>query len=120
MNTPRQAPSENLDEKMTVRARVVELERENDLLKQDPPAHTGAGGGLQASGDQGAPELESLQHIYRAAPIGLCCLDTKLRYVFVNEWLAAINGSSVKEHLAGQSAKCFRTLRRASRRSCAG
>ena len=99
MSTPRQRPSENLDEKATLRDRVVELERENDLLKQAQRVHTEAGGGLQASETEGTPELGSLQHVYRAAPIGLCYLDTKLRYVFVNEWLAAINGLSVKEHL---------------------
>ena len=40
-----------------------------------------------------------LPRIYREVPIGLCCLDTELRYVDINEWLAAINGLSVEEHL---------------------
>ena len=99
MSTSQQSPIENLDDKTALRARVVELERENDLLKQVQRAHTEAGGGLQTSGTEGTPELGSLQHIYRAAPIGLCCLDKKLRYVIINEWLAAINGLPVKEHV---------------------
>lgn len=99
MSTSKQAPSEDLHEKTTLRARVVELERENDLLKQAQGAYTEGGGGLQTSGTEGRPELGSLQHLYTTAPIGLCCFDTKLRYVFVNAWLAAINGLSVKEHL---------------------
>ncbi|MEE8155620.1 MAG: PAS domain S-box protein [Phycisphaerales bacterium] len=99
MSTPRQSPIKDLDEKTTLRARVVELERENDLLKPAQRAHTEVGGGLRTSGTQWAPELGSLHQIYGAAPIGLCCLDTKLRFVFVNEWLAAMNGLSVKEHL---------------------
>ncbi len=33
------------------------------------------------------------------APVGLCWFDTKLRFVYINDWLAAINGLSVKEHL---------------------
>lgn len=41
----------------------------------------------------------SLNLIYREAPIGLCYLDTDLRYVYINEWLAAINGIPVEGHL---------------------
>ncbi len=33
------------------------------------------------------------------APIGLCFLDRELRYVFINEWLAELNGTSVEGHL---------------------
>ena len=36
---------------------------------------------------------------YREAPIGLCYFDTDLRYVHINDWLAAINGLTVEEHL---------------------
>ncbi|MCZ6808034.1 MAG: PAS domain S-box protein, partial [Deltaproteobacteria bacterium] len=99
MSMSQPSPSENQDEKVTLRARVVELERENDLHKQAPRAHAEAGGGLQTSGTEQTPELGSLREIYGTAPIGLCCFDKKLRYVFVNEWLAAINGLSVEEHL---------------------
>ena len=99
MSTPGEEPSKTLDECATLRARVVELQRENDVLKQAQRAHTQAGGDLQTSGTVGTPELGSLQRIYRAAPIGLCHLDMKLRYVFVNEWLAEINGLPVEQHL---------------------
>ena len=40
-----------------------------------------------------------LPRIYREAPVGLCCFDTKLRYVHINDWLAAINGCTIEEHL---------------------
>ncbi len=40
-----------------------------------------------------------LKQVYRTAPIGLCLLDTELRYRHVNEWLASINGLSVEAHL---------------------
>ncbi len=33
------------------------------------------------------------------APVGLCFLDRELRYVFINEWLAELNGTSVEGHL---------------------
>ncbi len=42
---------------------------------------------------------EFLAEIFRDAPVGLCWLDTKLRFVYINEWLAAINGFSVEQHL---------------------
>ena len=36
---------------------------------------------------------------YAIAPVGLCYFDTDLRYLYINEWLARINGLSVKAHL---------------------
>ena len=48
-------------------------------------------------------ELEQLEAIYRAAPVGLCLLDRDLRFVRINEALADINGRPVSEHL-GRSA----------------
>lgn len=40
-----------------------------------------------------------LEHLYRTTPIGLCLLDLDLRYVRVNERLAAIHGKPVEEHI---------------------
>jgi PAS domain S-box-containing protein len=37
--------------------------------------------------------------LYGEAPIGLCHFDTRLRYVHINDWLAALNGLSVAQHL---------------------
>ena len=37
--------------------------------------------------------------IFKDAPVGLCYLDTELRYVQVNDFLAAINGFGSKEHI---------------------
>ena len=42
---------------------------------------------------------QNLSAIYKDAPIGLCYLDTDLRYVHINDWLAAINGLPAEEHL---------------------
>ena len=42
---------------------------------------------------------EWLNRVYREAPVGLCYLDTDLRFIFINEWLAAMNGIPVEEHL---------------------
>ncbi|MFQ5733577.1 MAG: sensor histidine kinase [Planctomycetaceae bacterium] len=41
----------------------------------------------------------SLERFFAAAPIGLCSLDTQLRFAEINEWLAAVDGASVQEHL---------------------
>ena len=37
--------------------------------------------------------------LYKDAPVGLCYLDTDLRYVHINDWLAALNGRPAEEHL---------------------
>ncbi len=35
----------------------------------------------------------------KSVPIGLCAFDRDLRFVFINEWLAKINGLSIDDHL---------------------
>ena len=37
--------------------------------------------------------------MYRIAPVGLCLMDRELRFVHINECLAAINGRSVAKHI---------------------
>ncbi len=37
--------------------------------------------------------------LYKDAPVGLCYVDSDLRYIQINKCLAAINGQSVKQHL---------------------
>lgn len=44
-------------------------------------------------------ERAQLSNIYRAAPVGLAFLNTELRFVEINEFLAKTNGFSVEEHL---------------------
>ncbi len=44
-------------------------------------------------------QLDEIEAIYRAAPIGLCLVDTDLRYVRMNERLAQMNGASVAAHI---------------------
>jgi PAS domain S-box-containing protein len=43
--------------------------------------------------------LAQLQAIYDGAPVGLCFLDRKMRYVNLNKRLAKMNGSPVEAHL---------------------
>ncbi len=39
------------------------------------------------------------ERLYAIAPVGLCYFDTDLRYLYINEWLARINGLQVEAHL---------------------
>ena len=48
---------------------------------------------------QPVQRLAQLQAIYNGAPVGLCFVDSKLRFVSINERLAEFNGRSVAEHL---------------------
>ena len=43
--------------------------------------------------------FDELIGMFAQAPIGLCCFDRTLRFVYINDYLAAINGISVEEHL---------------------
>ncbi len=40
-----------------------------------------------------------MERLYAIAPVGFCHFDTDLRYQYVNEWLARINGVPVDAHL---------------------
>ncbi|MCG6919013.1 MAG: PAS domain-containing protein [Deltaproteobacteria bacterium] len=44
-------------------------------------------------------KFAELDHLYRTAPVGLCFMDTQLRFLRVNQKLAAINGKPVSEHI---------------------
>jgi PAS domain S-box-containing protein len=49
-----------------------------------------------------APKVEKaavLNLLLDDAPFGVCLLNRKLRYVYVNHYLARINGASVEEHI---------------------
>ena len=52
-----------------------------------------------ARGANALQRSDILPALYATAPVGLCYLDTELRFVFINEWLADINGLSVEQHL---------------------
>ncbi len=39
------------------------------------------------------------ERLYSIAPVGLCFFDTQMRFRYINEWLARMNGLPVEEHL---------------------
>ncbi len=51
----------------------------------------------------GGPQLSErtseVERLYAIAPVGLCYFDTDLRFLYINEWLARINGLPVEAHL---------------------
>ena len=49
--------------------------------------------------DQAGDDLAELQALYRTADAGLALLDRELRYVRLNERLAAMNGMPLEAHL---------------------
>lgn len=54
---------------------------------------------LRESEQRYRAQAAELELIYRMAPIGLCVLDTELRYIHINERLAEINSVPAAEHL---------------------
>jgi PAS domain S-box-containing protein len=52
-----------------------------------------------ADRDLALERLAEIEAYYNTAPVGLCVLDTELRYVRINQRLAEINGLPVSAHL---------------------
>jgi len=50
-------------------------------------------------GSEPSEQTSEVERLYAIAPVGLCYFDTDLRFLYINEWLARINGLSVKAHL---------------------
>jgi PAS domain S-box-containing protein len=72
--------------------RLVGLMRDISDRKQAQEA-------LRESEAEARRRLARIEAIYRSAPIGLCELDTDLRYVRINERLAEVNGIPAEEHI---------------------
>ena len=54
---------------------------------------------LEESENRLREQFAELDHLYANAPVGLCLMDTDLRFVRINEKLAAINGKPVSAHI---------------------
>ena len=69
---------------------------------------------------QPVQRLAQLQALYDGAPVGLCFIDSKLRFVSINERLAEFNGRSVAEHLGQPVADMVPEFSVRSSRICNG
>ncbi|HEX5085706.1 MAG TPA: PAS domain S-box protein, partial [Blastocatellia bacterium] len=54
---------------------------------------------LRESEEKARRQLAYIEAIYATAPVGLCFVDTNLKYLSLNERLAEINGRSVENHI---------------------
>lgn len=54
---------------------------------------------LRRSRELAESQTAELEAIYSSAPVGLCVMDRELRYLRINERLAALNGRPAREHL---------------------
>ena len=50
-------------------------------------------------GPETSDQASEAERLYAIAPVGLCYFDTDLRFLYINEWLARINGLPVEAHL---------------------
>jgi PAS domain S-box-containing protein len=80
---------------------TIEVDALEAMLAATPQAISPKLGTLPVSGLEALPaqRLAQLQAIYDGAPVGLCFLDAKLRYISVNARLAELNGLPVAEHI---------------------
>ena len=88
MKNEKKTKEQLIGELVEMRQRVAELEALEIKFKQAEEA-------FRDSQTQAA----ELQHLYQKAPIGLCFIDTDMRYVRINQGLADINGKSISEHV---------------------
>lgn len=73
------------DLELRVQKRTKDLEEANEAL--------------QESEEIACQRLMEIEDLYRNAPVGLCVLDTELRWVRINERLAEINGFPAAMHI---------------------
>jgi PAS domain S-box-containing protein len=88
---------DNLEHLVTLRSN--ELIQTNTQLQQEIVERQHTEVALRQSQETIRQQLTEIEAIYTNAPIGLCMLDTNLRYIRVNKRLAEINGIPESDHL---------------------
>ena len=87
----------------TMAKQVEELERAIDVRQRMASK-------LKASEESLQKQLIELEHLYDTSPLGLCFLDTDLRFMRINAEMAAINGKSASDHLGKTLAEALPEL----------
>jgi PAS domain S-box-containing protein len=82
-----------------IEERTAELSRSNARLTEEAAERRSAEAALRESETRLREQFTELEHLYQNAPIGLCLHDSELRYVRINERLAAINGRDAAAHI---------------------
>jgi PAS domain S-box-containing protein len=95
----RQIESQAAELERRVQERTAELARTIEDLEAEIGERMKAAESVQESRKLAEARMTELEHIYNTAPAGLCLLDTELRYVRINERLAAMNGKPVSAHI---------------------
>ncbi|MCH7729057.1 MAG: PAS domain-containing protein [Planctomycetes bacterium] len=72
-------PRQPIEELASLRKQVTRLEDHQERLTEEITAR--------------------MSQTFKDAPVGLCYFDSELRYVQINDFLAAINGLPVEEHI---------------------
>ncbi len=54
---------------------------------------------LKTSEERSRRQLAELELLYNSSPIGLCFMDTDMRFVRINDRMASINGCPAKDHI---------------------
>jgi PAS domain S-box-containing protein len=75
------------------------LARENLLPQADAPSGLASDPASARLEALPAQRLAQLQAIYDGAPVGLCFLDTSMRYISINKRLAEMNGATIADHI---------------------
>ncbi len=92
-----------LAELRSLRQQVAELETGHRVrmggIATDITERNRAEAALQASEQRMQARLAELEHLYSTTPVGLCLMDTELRYVHINEVLADFNGRPAADHI---------------------
>lgn len=69
------------------------------VVVSDITSHKQVEATLRASEARARRTLDELEATYKTAPIGLCVLDTDLRFVRINDRLAEMNGVPIADHI---------------------
>ncbi len=76
-------------------------------LASENSRRTQAEADLQISEQSVRTQLAEIETIYNFAPIGLCFVDTNLRYVRINAYQAKINGLTAEQHIGRTPSQLF-------------
>jgi PAS domain S-box-containing protein len=88
-----------IDLEKKVAQRTAELSQANARLQQEIQERQQTELALRKSEAKAWQQLAEIESIYASVPIGLSFMDTNMKFVRINEYLAKINNLPVSEHI---------------------